>query len=56
MEAILCESAHRTPEFRQYVHLVWGYGTLIGRALDSGEDPRSLLDALVGVTERATVD
>jgi hypothetical protein len=39
-------------ELRQYTHLVWGYGTLIGRSLAANEDPRPLLDVLIGVTER----
>jgi len=40
-------------ELRQYMHLVWGLGTLIGRSLEANDDPRPLLDVLMGVTERA---
>jgi hypothetical protein len=49
---IISPPTAETIELRQYAHLVWGYGTLIGRALAANEDPRPLLDVLIGVTER----
>ena len=52
MQTMIGDPKHDTSELRQYTHLVWGYGTLIGRALTAREDPRALLDALMGVTVR----
>jgi hypothetical protein len=56
MEATLRQATHRTPAFRQYVQVVWGYGTLIDRALTAGENPRPFVSAIIKATERQAID
>jgi len=52
VETVVAE-ATRTRRFREFTHVVWGYGTLIERALAANEDPRRLLAVLTRATERA---
>jgi hypothetical protein len=51
METVVAEVL-RTRAFREFTHVVWGYGTLIERALAANDDPRPLLAVLTRATER----